>query len=320
MNWIQENKGLAAFLGICAAGAGVLGYLTFAANGKLAEARELFAQKSGELAGLQNSKPFPEEGNLAKVVAQKKEFEGKIEKLKANLSTMEFPLEGDVSPSSFQDRLTNVIRAVEKRALEAGVKLPEKFALGFGEYVNVPPSPEAAPGLARQLKGIEFVVNALLDNKVTEIKGLSRLPLPSEGIARPQQEREGEQRGSQPDAGPPLLRAETFELGFVADQGRLRNVLNTLASARQPFIVVRALKVENEKIEGPLRGANGFGGADFAAPVQEPAAVESLFGQAPAATSNPSGQSLQYVVGTEQVRVGLRLDLLDFDTGSAAKN
>ena len=61
-----------------------------------------------------------------------------------------------------------------------GVKLPDKFFLGFSKYETTPPTPEAAGPLGRQLNAIKWIVDQYIAQlgSGSVIESLERADLP----------------------------------------------------------------------------------------------------------------------------------------------
>jgi hypothetical protein len=98
------------------------------------------------------------------------------------------------------------------------------------------------------------------------------------------------------------VNANSFEVVFIADQGRLRQVLNAIVTADQ-FFIIRNLNIENSKLEGPKRVAD-------AADSQPPSADGSP--AAPAST-------MRLLVGRETLTTALRIEMITFNTPPATK-
>src|SRR4030095_676900 len=158
MTWIKQNQFLAGFFAVMVLGVGGLGFLLVSAKSKFNEVSTQYEEQSALLNRLQTAKPFPDEANLKKVEAQKKERQVVIGNLQKNVSANQIPLE-QITEVQFQDRLRESVNRVVAKANEAGVQLlasGAKFYMGFDPYQTEPPRPEAAPALGRQLKALEW--------------------------------------------------------------------------------------------------------------------------------------------------------------------
>jgi hypothetical protein len=231
---------------------------------------------------------------------QKETYAQSVADLQKKLVSMEFPL-APLSPEQFQDRLRKSVADISQRAEGMGVKLPEKFYLGFDRYQAEPPRAEAAGLLGRQLSAVEFVVTKLLDSRVEAINAIQRTPLPEEaGAAQKTTPAKGApvKGGAQPQKGAAsnLVNLFPFEIAFTAEQNRFRRILNDLSSGKERFLVVRNLRVKNQNEKGPSR-------EEEIAP--QPAAPEE-----PGSTPAPAG--IKPIVGTERIEATMRIDTVDF--------
>ena len=169
MNWISENKFLAGFFGFMVVGIGGLGFLLYQAMGDYDTVHQEYLQKSQTLSGLRGLVPTRNEENLEKYKAQKTALAAAIHTLEQNVSAIQFPLDATVTPAGFQDKLRTSVNKVLADARTNNVKLPDKFAFGFDQYLTSPPAQAAAVPLDRELKAVEFVVNELVQTKVDSI-------------------------------------------------------------------------------------------------------------------------------------------------------
>ena len=317
MNWIRENKFLSGFLAAVIVGVGVFGYLLYSAMGSHEEISARYTQQAAELKRLQSLQPYPDEANLKKVRDQKQTVTEATAALRNNLSTMQLTPQ-PMTPEQFQDRLRAAVTDLTTKMKAANIAPPktDKFYMGFEEYQASLPRPEAAAPLGRQLQAIELLLNILVTNKVDSINAVRRTPLPEEGAAATAAASPGPgagaKAGGKAGAGggkQPLVAKIPFEVEFTADQAKFRKSLNDIVSSKQQFYVVRTLVVSNQSQAGPPRAEpTPVGG------VPEPAAAppgEATGGATPAASPAPASQ-LRFVLGTEKVNVGMRLDVVDF--------
>jgi hypothetical protein len=314
MNWVRQNRFLSAFIAVMVVGIGALGFLLYSAYGRFSEVTEQYDRQTAELKRLQSLTPYPDEENLTKLEEQKTQYLKRIDQLREKLTRLEFPRE-ELTPEQFQDSLRASVSAVEQKAKQNGVKLPDKFYLGFDQYQATPPKTEAATMLGWQLKGIELVVNLLIESKVDEIAVLTRPPLPEEAVALAQ---ERDRAPRVPAAANPaeeaFVKAYPFTVEFVSDQPKFRRMLNDLAGQSKQFIAVRSLKISNENDKGPARSETAA-----AAPVAPaaPAAPGTLPAQP--AESVAAAERLKFIVGTERLSVTLELEAVHFNSATVKK-
>jgi hypothetical protein len=287
MSWAQENKFLAGLLGVTVVGVGVLGYLTWDAMSKYDAASQELEKTTAEKKRLETLPVYPNQANLDKLKKQKDEHAKRIEDLRKQLNGMELPEEA-ISPQGFQDRLRAAVTAYGKAAAEAGMKLPDKFYMGFDPYQTKTPDDKSTPKLARQLKAIEQVLGYLPQYRATSLKEIKRSELPEEGGKRPVAATPAPKAGTKKGAETaPLVVKQPFEIVFTSEQATLQNVLNAITATKNQFYIVRTIVVKNEKPTPPTReqaGAPAEGAAPPAEPAPAPAATPAPAPAAPAAT------------------------------------
>lgn len=287
MNWFRENPFVAGLAAFTVVAAGALIFLVTQAMTQYAEVSDAYAQAVQKLQTLQNRSPFPNAENLEKTKALETQYKADLASLQQQLSKLEAPLNSDVRPQQFQDDLRAAVNQVTEKASAAGVTLPKDFYLGFGQYVNSPPTDRAAPALSRQLTVIRELVTNLIDVKVQSIDSLVRRPLPEEQTSA------GDRKAG-------IVERFVFDVGFTADQSKFRVIFNSLLKSNR-FLIVRALNIANTSQEGP--------------PVTQDAArpaAESLSGLAGTTPAEATGGELNVLLGREQLKVGLRLEMIDF--------
>lgn len=291
MNWVKENTVFASVLGVFAAI--ILGLLVmlFLAIGKFTEISTNYDRSAAEMNQLQSLRPHPNAGNLELLNQQKQELEAAASGLKTQLAAKVIPLE-DITPNAFQDRLRSVVSEVVTASASAGIQLPEGFYMGFNQYQDTLPSAEAAPYLNRQLTAINFCLQVLRENRVTQLTAINRTALPQE-LASPE------------SADTPVYRYP-MEFSFRIEPGGLRTVINTFSSAEQ-LLVLRSLRVANEQQAGPSRLDTSTANAS--------ASLGDLFETKGGEESEtPAAQRLEFIVGMEKIDVSMTIDLLDFPT------
>lgn len=313
MNWAKENKFLTGFIAVMVVGVGALGYEVYSASSRYDEALENYTKASGEYNRLRHLIPFPSRANLEQLDQQKQEAGTVVTDFEEQLSKKEFPLTA-LTPTGFQDQLKNAVNAVRKASQEGGVKLPEKFYLSFDKYETVPPPPEAATPLGRELKAIEWVVNQILTQPPTKIEGIvgiARTDLPEErGKGGKNASQAGGPGGGGPGGAKPsgpgggggggrrdLVKYHSFAVNLQGKQEGLLAILKALAAPSSPqFFVVRKVSVRNEKPKGP--------------PKVDPSAPPA---------GDPKDNGPKIIVGEEKIEAIISIDMVDF-TAPSEKN
>lgn len=297
MNWGQ-NKFLIGFGVVMVLGCGALGGLLWQSTAQFSELSAQYDEQVNTLQQLQILPLYPEQGNLQKLKDQKQVVTDAGLALQKQLEPLMFPME-QITPEQFQDKLRATVSAVVEKAGGVGVKLPDKFYLGFNDYQSKPPRTEAAAVLYRQLKAVDLAVNTLIDNKVDAIATINRTPLPEEADAP--KVPAGKPAGK---AKPVLLSKFPFEIQFSSEQAHFRRALNELARSEKQFFVIRPLSIKNT-VEKPLLKTDPSASA---APVDTTATGD--------ASQAPKAQSRRYVVGMEKLNVTLRLEMVVFASSS----
>jgi hypothetical protein len=311
MNWAKENKFLTGFIAVMVIGVGALGYQVYSASSAYDEAVEGYTKASAEYNRLRHLTPFPNRQNLEQFEAQKENAVKAVSQFEADLAAKEIPLES-ISPSGFQDKLKEAVTSIRQSAQNNGILLFDKFYLSFDKYESIPPSPEAAGPLLRQMKTIEWVVNQFLaqpSSRMQKLVGITRLDLPEErGKGAPGGGKGqggagfgGPGGGKGPGAGGPgggggrrdLVKYHPFNITVIAKQEALMNVLKAIASPKAPqFLVLRKISIRNQNEKGPSK-------VDPNAP-------------APGAPGDPKDNPIKYIVGEEWIEATLHLEMVDF--------
>jgi len=99
------------------------------------------------------------------------ELSGRYADLKNKFMPGNSVSEEPLSPLSFKQRLFTVCDALQKRAQQAAVPVPE--SLGFSDYALNVPEPALIPVLSRELAMVEEVVTLLLESKADAIDSLT---------------------------------------------------------------------------------------------------------------------------------------------------
>lgn len=324
MNWIRENKFLTGYLVVLIIGVIVLAILLFTSWSKNSTNSAQYNHQVAELHRLQGLAPYPDQKNLTALKTQKSDYIQQVEQLQTKLEGMQAPVE-KTSPEEFQSKLHEAVLDIRQKAGQNGVKLDDKFYLGFDLYRNELPSESQAAGLARELDAIHFVVSDMVGNKIVELKSVSRLPQSSLTTSPSKTRRPRLRSGrSAHSAKTESMQHRSFVVNFTTDQPQFRKVLNDISTASKRFYVIRNIKALNEKQEPPSRSdgsaftpSSGSGSTD-PAPAQQPAApttAAATSGQgssAQSAAKKPPVEDLHPVLGTEKLNVTMQIDIFNF--------
>jgi len=270
MNWFKQNPFAGALAAITGLATVAALYFLVSQQAAFNVESETFANNTATLGRLQAGKPFPDENNL-KLAGQEAERAATVlGEMSSAVAQQAAPLDAALTPQQFQDKLNATAGELVKEAEAAGVRLPDDFYLGFGQYRTQPPSTTAAPLLGQQLQSIANVVGLLIKARVREITSVSRAPLAAETDAS--------SAGSPGEAGEfSALSLAPFDVEFVAETASLRNAVGTIITA-EPLVLLRLLSVINSRPTSPTKDAR----PETASPAGADEKVEQipvLFGQ-----------------------------------------
>jgi hypothetical protein len=296
MLWLKNNKFLAGFFGCMIVGVGVLGYFLYDAYSGYADVSADYDKQATQLVTLQNSVPYPDGESLKKYIAQSDAYKKNVANLRATLQTWNRKLE-PMNPQQFQEELKGAALDFTTRAAQGALKIPADFYMGFDEYQNAVPSPEAASPLDRQLKAAQAILDTLIDSRAIVLTGFTRVPLPEEEV---------EDASAAPATPPPTppITYMAFDIKFNAGQPEVRRFLDSIVRNKQWFFIIRTISLANSKPRGPVH-------------VPEPpeAAVALPDGPAGLGTSGP----IQFILGKETVGVTVSIEVANF-TEAAPKS
>jgi len=316
MSWIKDNKFLVALGGGTLVGA-ILLYLVGSQGATgYATAKEKFDTAAGEASGYERLALYPRIENKDSKNKALIDYRQTVESIQTAFAPFRPEEIKNISPQEFTDRLLAANTETRKAFEDSGTIVPEPFFVGFERYKTL-----MAPGnntgvLDYQLTSIKKLMLALAMVKPTELKNLHRPSVPEE---------DGQTYTPPANA---VARQFPLEITFTGTEKSAREFLSAIVKPDDQYIVIRSLRISNMKKDPPKAadakfdkpaeakpaagGADAFGGG-FVLPGEEatPAAAPEA---APAAAPKASDSSriLAQVLGTEQVMVFVRLDLLQF--------
>ena len=162
MNWFRENRFLGTFaivFGVAVLGAG---WFLFSAKGDSDEAAARFANAFVGVESSPAARALSERGEPPQDEGAHRGLFERAGKLKEELKVRVAPAP-PLKPNEFQSQLRLAINAVTDKARGNKIKLPDKFFLGFDEFVAALPEESAAPFLGQELAQIDWLVNGLLE-------------------------------------------------------------------------------------------------------------------------------------------------------------
>lgn len=311
MDWIRENKPLAAILGVIAVGSLALGYLLYDAWSVYDETKEGYLGLGNQVAALKGARLAPTNENLAAKQAAVDEYAKLVDTLGKTVLFLQ-PKVDPINDIEFQDKLKAKISEIRKLAGQANVQLPADFAFGFDDYTStLPKSAAAATELSGYLDAMEKLMKLFLDCGVKGVDLLERSKLPVEAAtaANAQGNNNAAMRGQ---VSAEILEKRQISAVLTLDQGPLQLLVSRLTSPSEMpyFTSLRVLRVENQMQDGPLN-------SEVRLPTQE----AKVQGSTPAAEEAPSDEikppepafpDAISVFGNELLKVRLEIDLVKF--------
>jgi|GEM_PF-6786048 len=313
----KQSKFLIIYFSVLGVGALALGYFAWSASSKADDAETQYKNAVRELDSLEGAKLSRTEENAKKKKEMVAEYVAKVQSLNADLMKYQVPINAAESSESFQKKLKEAADAVRAAAADKQVKLDPKFDLGMGKYLDVFPLAGTAPRLAAQLDGIVFLANAAMEAGVTHLDSLTRTEQPFEkGVAEEPKPDDKAKKTAKSTAakGAAKARTETVvdESKVIERQpltlsvtGKNNSILklvealgNTSPEKTSPhFFVIRTVRIENEKKEGPLKTITF---------------VPQEITPDPNDKSSVYMQDAMYLLGNEAIKMSLDLDLVRF--------
>jgi len=268
-------------------------WFLYQASSDFSAADATYQEQVTKLQRLQNLPLYPETSNLQVLEEQKKIAAESAVRLHKELVPMAFPLEA-MTPEQFQDALNASVKTLVDKAAKAGVKLSDKFYLGFSEYRTTTPRPEAAAVLGRQLKCIELAVDTLIEKKVSFIGEITRPHLPEEDKGKVTATQPTPKPAGAAKKAPELLFKYPFEIQFLAEERAFQSALNELSKNTKQFFIISPLAIKNENPKAPKK-------------------IEKVSRSAVAdPNANSAPEKLLYVLGAEKLNVTLHFDSVVF--------
>ncbi len=314
MDWIRENKPLAAILGVIIAGSLALGYLLFDAWNNYTETKDGYLGLGSQVAVLKGSRLAPTEENVKAKQALVDEYAAVVNRLGGALLILQPPVQ-PIKDIEFQAKLKTKIAEARKAAAVSKMQLPAEFAFGFDDYTSgLPKSATAAAELSNFLDAMDELVKLFMQCGVQSLDLLERSSLAVEqGQATPPpQPNNVPGMQVQQQTASAILEKRQISVILTLDQGALQLLISRLANpSDMPFFTsLRLLRIENERQDGPLRSdvrlpsASPDGGG--AAETPTPAATDEIKPPPPALVDSVP------VIGKELLKVRIEIDLLKF--------
>ncbi len=333
MNWIHDNKGLAALLAVILVAGGGLGFWLYGNYSAYSASQQTFDQLRNEVTRLKSRPLYPDQENLDLQAAAAEDYRNAVARLRQSL--LEFqPPRRTPTATEFQARLNERITTFTGSARGAGTELPGQFAFDMERYTAVLPSETVVAEVDWQLDALIHLAELLVASGVDEITQFSRTPMPVEDGQQPE-------ANGETDTEP--YRIYPIELRFTARQDSFQQVINGLSQPHSSsyYILPRLIRIENESTVGPATGdpivptpitpeggeQEGFEFPSFGTPSPPPPgdemlppAIEVPDGEQPADQAPDNGEEfdpsqLEPEPGAEEPMEVLELDPTQFEGG-----
>ncbi len=309
MSWIKENKFAAVLGGSTLVGAGLLYFLGTMGADKYEAAKTRFDEAATAASTYEKLPVYPKaanrDGKRAAIDDYRKALEG-LQKTFAPYRAAEIK---NISPQEFTDHLLAANKETRDAFEAVGTVVPEPYFAGFSRYKTVLAPATTTGILDYQLGALKNILMDLAKSRPTELKNVFRPPLP-------------EEEGQAYNPGNNVARAFPLELTFVASEKSVREFISALNKVDKQFVVVRSMRITNlrkdppratdAKFDTPVTAkSSGAAVPDFVIPGETPAPAEA---PKPEESKKTAGSSriLAQVLGTEELGVFIRLDVLQF--------
>lgn len=322
MSWIKDNKFVVALGG----GTLIAAVLLYFAGSKGAEkydtAKADFDTAAADAATYEKGALYPSDDNLQGKTKALNEYRTALEALQADFEKFRPKEIKNVSPQEFTTRLKAVNAEVAAAFAASGTagkapKLPELFFCGFEDYRTDLARSEATGLLDYQLHGVRNILLALAKSDISELKNLHRPPLSEESGT--------DFKPKDTDVARPM----PLELTFSGPEKAVRNFLSAVVKPEDQYVVIRTIRITNAKKEAPkatdakfdrpaaakpAAASSIFGGGDFVFPEDDAKEGDKKPEEAPKPKPAPADSSriLAQVLGSEEIQVFVRLDLMQF--------
>ena len=315
----KNSKFLPIYFSVLGVGALALGYLGWSASSSADEAETKYKSALSDLDNLEKAKLSRTKENAAEKTKLVKTYVDQVQALNKVIQGYQAPLNAEENNTTFQKKLLDVTKAAKENSVSKSVKIDEKFDFGMGKYLAAFPVPGTAPQLSAQLDALVYLTDAAMDAGISEINGLTRQELAIEKETKevdPKDDKKKPKPASKPKAedknkakvkeAPVLLEeSKVFErqpitLSVTGKNRSILALLESLANAspeKAPhFFVIRTLRIENQLKDGPAKTQQ----------------VEIKEIQDPNNKDVVIKHDAMYLLGNEQVKMHLDLDLLRF--------
>lgn len=260
---------------------------------------------TGKLRKLENYEIYPDTQNVEAMEVAIDAYETEVNKLHEQLKAFQTPLK-QIPARQFPQDLKRTVEEFRDYRVKNRVVTPEPFYLGFDKYEFNEPVPGATGILQYQLEATNHLVHLAIDNGADVIYSLTR---EETAVERGEEDPELTQRVVKY---PVTFAFRTTHEGF-------REFLNKVSNGTDYFYLVRVLRIDNEKKEGPpkvVQRQEVWIGPDgeviTSDDLNEEGGIELDFGDL-------TRQDARVVMGNEKLKITAVIDICRFpDVGGEA--
>ncbi|MGE9270737.1 MAG: Amuc_1100 family pilus-like protein [Verrucomicrobiales bacterium] len=316
----QENRFPIILGAVTAVAAGGLIYWGMQNSSAYDEAKQEYDDATSRIDTLMRAEVEPNAENLREKTKAVVEYRASVENLQKAFDSYRKPTLENTEVSVFSDALLAARARVSELFEEHGVAMPSAFFLGMGKYTDKLPQAKNTGLLHYELGAFEDLFGRLAEAKPSELLNAHWPDLP-------------EERGEEYDFQGKSYRAHPIEVTFQGSEESFRKFISLLDDGEEYYYVVRSMRVRNSRSAAPsardarfeqpqpaVDNSSGGGAFDgFVFPDEEEDSDEGA-DEAPVLEDSPqvdegpadTGQVFKQVLGSEEIQVFMRIDVLQF--------
>lgn len=312
MSWIKDNTFLVGLGTATLVGTAGLGFLAIKGISRFDAAQLNYETALSEAQQYEATPLYPNDTNRDGKIKALGEYKQQVQALQTAFEPYRPKDAKSVSPPEFSNSLKAVSEELTKAFDQASIKYPPGFFCGFDEYKTKPADGGTTALLGIQLDAVKHLMLDLAKSGATELKNIHRPSLP--------EEKGQKYEPGQTDVARPL----PLEITFTARESAVRSFLSALTNPAQRYLVIRSLRIQNTKKEPPrVADAKIDAATAPASATPAPAAPAAGFvfpgdvsptspnnDAKPETSQAESGRIAGQVLGSEELHVFLRLDLM----------
>lgn len=250
----KENKFLTILAIVTLALFVAIIFFGWQAGAKAATASEEIDSKKSTIQRLESGKPYPSPQNL-------REQRNNLDEIRAvaaevrDLMLKYRPAEiTKTSPAAFTALFDSTEEGLRALYEKKGIALPGEWHVGFETYKNTPVKESVTGFLNYEMKAFDWLFRTIAEADVTAVENFHRVPLPPEidrewfEVPEIPKERGSKRKQTAPE---PVAKAMPFELTVTGREKSIRQLLADLADSDEYFVTLRAVRIQNERLEAP---------------------------------------------------------------------